>query len=583
MIGNYSARLTGSQRNLLALLASSVIFSAGCANMTTTAPASNPLSTAATLSGKIHGGNQPVIGATVSLWYAGQNGNPGFAPTLGATTTTDSTGSFSFSKNLTFSDTPPPPPTPNTYTCPASTNPLVYVIAKGGNTQNNGNTSQTNSAAAFVAVYGDCWTINSSNFVFMSEVTTTATMAAMQQFFDPVTETFTADGTGQEKVVIDDFPKTISLLADLSTGLGVGSTVLGPATSVIANHNINVNPAVTVTATPEANKLNLIANILSACINAATSSDARCTTLFGAAAPPPATNVTLFNSGMPAVTDTLQALYYMFTNPTSSATTTLNTTNVSALLGLSGGLGAPYQPSLGSAPSDWSLGITYSSTSSCGTPGGGTGAFISGPRDIAIDSFDNVWFVNSQTGGNLSELASNGAPATCVNLDAGAGSAIAIDSNYGVWVGAGTTMYRYSPGGLSNGNGLSAGTLPFPAAGAPIAATADGLGNVYFTSVAGTVGSLYQLTGAATAASAVVPLQISNTVGANPARAMPDYQGCITTNPCVLKAAEHLGNFRDNQHLSSHSRYRQRIVEQLHHQSDQCWNQFLRVVFEQGK
>ena len=45
MIGNYSARLTGSNRNLLALLASSVIFSAGCANMSTTAPASNPLST----------------------------------------------------------------------------------------------------------------------------------------------------------------------------------------------------------------------------------------------------------------------------------------------------------------------------------------------------------------------------------------------------------------------------------------------------------------------------------------------------------------------------------------------------------
>ena len=109
MIRNYSARLTRSQRNLLALLASSVIFSAGCANMATTAPASNPLSTAATLSGRIHGGNQPVIGATVSLWYAGQNGNPGFAPTLAATATTDSTGSFSFAKNAVNSDTLPSP------------------------------------------------------------------------------------------------------------------------------------------------------------------------------------------------------------------------------------------------------------------------------------------------------------------------------------------------------------------------------------------------------------------------------------------------------------------------------------------
>ena len=39
MIGNYSARMTGSKRTLLALLASSVVFSAGCSNMSSTAPA----------------------------------------------------------------------------------------------------------------------------------------------------------------------------------------------------------------------------------------------------------------------------------------------------------------------------------------------------------------------------------------------------------------------------------------------------------------------------------------------------------------------------------------------------------------
>ena len=72
MIGNNSARLTGSTRNLLALLASSVVFSAGCSNMSSTAPAVNSLATAATLTGKVHGGNQPVIGATVTLWFAGQ-------------------------------------------------------------------------------------------------------------------------------------------------------------------------------------------------------------------------------------------------------------------------------------------------------------------------------------------------------------------------------------------------------------------------------------------------------------------------------------------------------------------------------
>jgi hypothetical protein len=525
MIGNYSARLTGSKRNLLALLASSVIFSAGCANMSTTAPASNPLSTAASLSGKIYGGNQPVVGATVTLWYAGQTGAPPFLPTAAATTTTDNTGSFSFTKDPTNGNKD----SGNEYSCPTSTDPLVYVISKGGNTQNNGVTSQSNSAADFVSVYGDCYSLTASNFVWMSEVTTAATMAAMQQFFNPVAETFTADGTGQEKVVIDNIANTIALLANTSTGMGITSTTLGAATSGQANHLTNINPSVSVTAFPESTKLNTIANIISTCVNAATSGDPNCTALFTAAVPP-IPNVTNFNPpSFATATDTLQALYYMFTNPGSGSTS-----NMTALLHLAGGVGAPYQPSLAVAPSDWSLGIYYISTSTCGTPTGGTGGFFSSPADVAIDSFDNVWVANSQTGGNLSEITASGSPATCVNLDPGAATSVALDDNYGVWVGTGTTMYRYSPGGLANGGGLAAGTLSVPASGSPLAVAADGSGNVYFTSVAGSTGSLYQLTGAASATSAVTPLQISATVGASPHRIMPDYQGCTTSgSTCV--------------------------------------------------
>ena len=74
MIGNSFARLTGSKRNLLALMASSAVFTAGCANMATTASNPTPLGQAATLSGKIHGGNQPVIGATVNLYFSGLKG-----------------------------------------------------------------------------------------------------------------------------------------------------------------------------------------------------------------------------------------------------------------------------------------------------------------------------------------------------------------------------------------------------------------------------------------------------------------------------------------------------------------------------
>jgi hypothetical protein len=525
MIGNSFARLTGSKRNLLALLATSFVFTSGCANMSSTAPISNSLSTPASLSGKIHGGNQPVIGAAVTLWYAGQTGNPGFPAAVGATTTTDSTGSFTFTKNPTNGQSP----AGNMYSCPTGTDPLVYVISKGGNTQNNGNATQSNSAAAFIAIYDVCSRLSGANFVYMTEVTTAATMAAIGQFFNPSAETITADGTGQQYIVMLGISKTVALLADTTTGLSKASTDLAGASPV--GHSGNINPAVVVTATPEQSKLNLIANILSACVNSASASDAPCVSLLGAAAPPIA-NTTYFNATYGSNTDTLQVLYALFQNPSSNSSAgTGGAANITTLFGLAGGVGAPYLPSLATAPTDWTLGIQYTSKGnvSCGTPSGGTGDFINSPVDIAIDAFNNVWFANAQTGGNLSELSSSGAPATCVNLDAGKATSLAIDSQQSVWLGAGTTMYRYSPGGFSNLPALSAGTLAFTTGGVtPLAATADGVNNVYFTGAASSTGSVYLLSGAANAGAAVAPTQISSTAGASPLRLFPDFKGSAT-------------------------------------------------------
>jgi hypothetical protein len=496
MIGHYSARLTGSKRNLLALLASSVIFSAGCANMTSTAPVANSLSSPATLSGKVHGGNQAVSGATVTLWYAGQL--TGFPPTLAATTTTDGSGSFSFTKGTGGNGTT------STYTCPTNVgDPLVYVVSQGGNTQNNGIPSQNNSAAAFIAIYGSCASLSASNFVYMSEVTTVATMAAIQQFFDPTNDTVSADGTGQQRQIVGNLPNTIALLANSTTGLAVPSTTTTGA-------------GVSLTATPETAKLNTLANIISACINAATSADPNCTTLFTNAVPP-AASVTNLNPSTPfaTATDTLQALYYIFTNPTNGSTS-----NLATLYGLSPSAGAPYQPTLGAVPTDWSIGISYASSSTCGTGG----SFISSPTDINFDGLDNVWFGNAQIGGNLSSISAAGAPSQCVNLDAGLnGPGGTIDSSGNVWSAGPATLYRYNPNTQAK--------LAFPVTVGPLAITADGVGNVYFTAAVAGVGSLYQLPGAATAGAAVLPVQISSSVGASPLRLMPDFQGIAAPIP----------------------------------------------------
>jgi hypothetical protein len=507
MIGNSFARLTGSKRNLLALMASSAVFTAGCSNMASTAPSIvTPASSPAALGGKIHGGNQPVVGATVKLWYAGQKS--GFVPTLGATTTTDAAGSFAFTRDLTPGN-PADNGSTSTFSCPTSvgSSPLVYVIASGGNTQNNGDTTQSNAAAEFISVFGTCNSLTGSTVIDMTEVTTVATMAAYQGFFDPTTESIAADGTTQQYNIITAIPNTIALLANLSTGASVTSTTLSASASG------NIDPAVTVTATPEPGKVNLLANILSACINTASASSAACTSLFTAATPPNSAYTGNFSHGtLPTATTTLQAIYYLLTNPTSNSG---GTSNIPTLFGLAGGVSGPYQPALATQPTDWTIAVNFTSTSTCGTastPGG----FISSPIDINIDAADNVWIANSQTAsGNLSEISSGGVPSTCVFLGSGGSHGGAtVDSAGNIWFGSGTSLYKYN-----NGNAVT-----FPTTVSPIGVTADGLGNVYFTAVSGSVGSLYQIPGAAAAGSAVTPIQISNSVGTNPVRLMPDLQ-----------------------------------------------------------
>ena len=119
----------------------------------------------------------------------------------------------------------------------------------------------------------------------MSEVTTVATMAAVQQFFNPAADsngnndTLRADATGQQRLIMLNLPNTVKLLADAATGLAVPSTSLTPAAGG------NIAPGVALTATPETAKINTLANIISACINAATSATPACGTIQLAAAP----------------------------------------------------------------------------------------------------------------------------------------------------------------------------------------------------------------------------------------------------------------------------------------------------------
>jgi hypothetical protein len=493
MIGNNLPQLTGTKRSLLVLLASSALFTAGCSNMMSTATSSNLVSHAKSIAGKVHGGSQPVSGATVKLFYAGQSSSAIEA----ATTTTDANGSFTFVNSGSTGQ----PENGNIYSCPGNTNPLVYVVSSGGNTLGDGNTSESNSAAVFIGIYGDCNQLTSSNFIMLNEVTSVATMLAVQQYFDPNTDSLSADGTGVAKIAIDATPATIANMVNTATGAAVTST------NIPGIHGLQ---GATITATPESSKINLLANILTSCVNNASASATNCTALFTNAVPPNPSTTSHSGESFSQATDVLQALYFMLTNPTSSG-------NQANLFALAGGTASAFQPALATQPSDWTVAISYSSSSTCGT---GNGGLFSSPAALAIDLDGDVWVGNGQqTNGNVIEMSNSGTVETCNSYGAGttvANSAVFIDNTGNIWsaLSGSFTLTRFNP--------VNSSSLTFNAAGPVLAIAGDGSGNVYFSIAT----AVYEIAGGATAATATTPTLVTSAV-TNATSLMPDTTGAL--------------------------------------------------------
>ena len=496
---------TALGRCAVSVVASSALLT-GCATMTSIAPSAAVVSQSGTMKGRVHGGSQPVAGATVSLYFAGQSGLRSTATpqSLAATTITAADGTFSFIKDTPGSSHDG---TTSTYACPATGGPpLVYVIAKGGNTQ-DATSGYNNTASAFLAALGFCSDINASTIVNMSEVTTVATLAAVQQYMDPVTESIGADGIGiAYNGLSNAFKLAGSTLVDLSTGTARGASS-------------QTGVGVTVTTTPEVAKINSIANIIAACVNNATAAATPCTTLFANATPPslattgPIPSTT--SGSLPPATDVIQAALYMLTNPTDGSTA-----NLANLYNLPAPVGAPYQPTLTAVPTDWTVGVSYASSGTCT----GGGPFLQNSNQLSIDVSGNIFISNGA--GNLAELSPSGAPIACQSLPPSGSAGSTIDKNGNVWVASYSTnaIYRYSPSDSS--------VLTFNTPFAPIGLTADGAGNIFYTTFqsANSTAGLYVIPNASSLTagadfSASAP--ISTTIGAQAFQLMPDPSGAV--------------------------------------------------------
>lgn len=386
------------------------------------------LTTGHALQGKLHGGQQPVVGAHIYLFAANITGygapsisllNPKesgiVTDATGSYVITDASGSFSISGD---------------YACAAGQQ--VYLLATGGNPGLAPGT--TNTALAMMSVLGACPDgqsnfASTTPFIYINEISTIASVYALSGFMTDATHV-SSSGTPAGRRGLANAFLAVNNLVDIASG-----------TARTANPQGNgVIPQV---------KINTLANLLAPCINS-TGTTPACTTLLANAQSP--------TGAIP--TDTLAAALNIAHTPAANITALFNLVSATP----------PFQPTLATAPNDWTLGLTFyadnmvgpyfpaiDSTGNFWVPGyvsnnltefDPTGNILSGqfgfgggglnlPFSVAIDSSDNLWVDNFAPLGasTISKFSNTGAavtgsPYTC----AAACFFIAIDTAQNLWI-----------------------------------------------------------------------------------------------------------------------------------------------------
>lgn len=349
------------------------------------------------IGGNVHGGNQPVSNAKIYLYAAGTNGYGTSSRSMltgPGYVVSGNDGSFSITGD---------------YVCQA--NDQVYLIARGGNPGLAKNTD--NQKLTLMTALGPCASLNASQTFTINEVTTVATAYALNGFMSGV-EKLSSSGTALARQGVINAFANVNNLVDVINGLAL-STFAGVPNSV-----------------PQA-EINTLANVLAACVNS-DGTGMGCSGLAAAV-------------GIDGV-DTATALLHIASRPAS---------NVNAIYALSAA-NPPFQPSLATAPNDFSVAIRYSIQNSQ-------------PRGVAIDASGNAWFAGGDSD-TVSELTPSGHPTAPRPSGFSGGSlalvtSVALDdsnnawfSNYGNQVTAANVTKLNNAGyALSPSNGFTGGGI----------------------------------------------------------------------------------------------------------------------------
>jgi hypothetical protein len=255
--------------------------------------------------GLVHGGQQPVIGATIQLYAVGTTGDGSAStPLLSHPPITDANGGFNIS---------------GTFTCPSSTS-LVYIVANGGNP---GLTTGTNNAAiSLMAALGPCSTLTASTYIFINELTTLAAVYPLAPYMA------SSSAVGSSSTDAAALANAFTLASEfVNTSIGAA-----PGTGVP-----------TGTIVPIA-QINTIGDIFAPCIDSpggVAGDGSACGNLFAL------TTLT----GFAPPTNTVAALLNLANNPT------LNTASLYGLIPAD----APFQPTQPQVPPDLSVRLTVPS------------------------------------------------------------------------------------------------------------------------------------------------------------------------------------------------------------------------------
>ncbi|HEX5284951.1 MAG TPA: choice-of-anchor D domain-containing protein [Bryocella sp.] len=249
----------------------------------------------------MHGGQQPVVGASIQLYSVGTSSDGSAAtPLLTSAVTSDASGSFSIT---------------GLYSCTGATQ--VYIVATGGNP----GLSTANPDIALMAALGPCSSLSPSTFINIDELTTVAAVSALAPYMSSTSPASSIGAAGVDSHLFYAFILADQLV-DIPTGLSPGASAPSGFTVPTA-------------------ELNTFADILSACINSTggTAGDGSlCGQLFSLTTVSP----------NPAPTNTIQAMLNIVNNPT------LNISSLYALVPPT----PPFQPTLLSAPSTFQVALT---------------------------------------------------------------------------------------------------------------------------------------------------------------------------------------------------------------------------------